>query len=64
MQSEKYTKSSIWILPKRQSDTGLKQRLFVQKVKKHTSESKSESTVVFLAEYSDTAFGDGCKSPG
>ena len=52
MQSEKLKNNSELILQQRQFDTGLKQRLFIQKVEKHTSKSRSESAVI-LSESND-----------
>ena len=54
MRSEKSKKILEFLSQLRQFDTGLKQRLFVQKVKKHTCKSKHKSTVAFPEQYSFT----------
>ena len=59
MQSEKLKNNSELILQQRQFDTGLKQRLFIQKVKKHTSKSRSESAVILSESNSSATFGYG-----
>lgn len=61
MRSEKSKKILEFLSQLRQFDTGLKQRLFVQKVKKHTCKSKHKSTVAFPEQYSFTAFKHGKK---
>lgn len=61
MRSEKSKKILEFLSQLRQFDTGLKQRLFAQKVKKHTCKSKHKSTVAFPEQYSFTAFKHGKK---
>lgn len=61
MRSEKSKKILEFLSQLRQFDTSLKQRLFVQKVKKHTCKSKHKSTVAFPEQYSFTAFKHGKK---
>lgn len=61
MRSEKSKKILEFLSQLRQFDTGLKQRLFVQKVKKHTCKSKHKSTVAFPEQYSFTTFKHGKK---
>ena len=61
MRSEKSKKILEFLSQLRQFDTGLKQRLFVQKVKKHTCKSKHKSAVAFPEQYSFTTFKHGKK---